>query len=44
MAKNKKKKIIITKKKKQKIDLYGVAEEEFLTVLDNISRRLANKF
>jgi len=44
MANNKKKKIKLTTKKKQKINLYGVPEEEFLTVLDNISRRLANKF
>ena len=43
---NKKKKIQIrTKKSKKNIpNLYGVSEEEFLIVLDNISRRLANKF
>lgn len=46
MPNNKKKKITL-KSKKKKIDstnLYGVSEEEFLIVLDNISRRLANKF
>lgn len=46
MPNNKKKKITL-KSKKKKIDstnLYGVSEAEFLIVLDNISRRLANKF
>jgi DNA-directed RNA polymerase specialized sigma24 family protein len=47
MPNNKKqKKITIrTKKSKKNSDnLYGVSEKEFLIVLDNISRRLANKF
>lgn len=35
----------MTKKKKKQTDLpNGVSTEEFLTVLDNISKRLANKF
>ena len=46
MPNKKKKKIQIrTKKSKKHIpNLHGVSEEEFLIVLDNISRRLANKF
>ena len=39
----KKNKIRITKKK-NKDNLHGVSEAEFLVVLENISRRLANKF
>lgn len=40
MAKKKK----IKKKTNNQISLHGVSEEDFLNVLDNISKRLANKF
>lgn len=47
MTKKNQKKKIIKKKPRKKLDqsnLYGVSEAEFLKVLDNISKRLANRF